>query len=315
MTGGDMNIMLKNLAMVVLVLLLSCGGSGTSNSVSVESSVNQGTGSSPPLSNSESLKLAVIGDYGAPTQEALDVAALVKSWSPDFVLTVGDNNYPDGSAKTIDRNIGAYYHEFIGAYKGSYGPGSQDNRFFPTPGNHDWKSGIKPYTDYFSLPGNERYYHVRLNNQTQVFALDSDPDEPHGVTSGSAQAQWLQQSLASSDACWKIILMHHAPYSSGAHGSSTWMQWPYQQWGADAVLSGHDHTYERILVGELPYFVNGLGGNAKYSFGSAVSGSQFRYNQEVGAMLIEIAGNSATFKFITRNNNVIDSYLMQKNCS
>ncbi len=311
-----MGNLFKSLAAVfVSVLFLSCGGSGGSSSLGVDNGVAQGTSSDPPRSNSESLKLAVIGDYGVPTQEAQDVAALVKSWNPDFVLTVGDNNYPDGSAKTIDRNIGAYYQEFIGSYKGNYGPGSSSNRFFPTPGNHDWKSGIKPYTDYFSLPGNERYYHARLNNQTQVFALDSDPDEPHGVTSGSVQAQWLRQSLASSDACWKIVLMHHPPYSSGAHGSSAWMQWPYQQWGADAVLAGHDHTYERILVGEFPYFVNGLGGSGRYSFDSAVAGSQFRYNQEVGAMLIEIAGNSATFKFVTRNNNVIDSYLLQKNCS
>ncbi|MGV3741635.1 MAG: metallophosphoesterase family protein [Burkholderiaceae bacterium] len=309
-----MNIMLTRLMIVfVSALFLSCGGSGGGSSLGADNGLAQGSGSPQPGS-SESLKLAVIGDYGAPTREAQDVAALVKSWKPDFVLTVGDNNYPEGSAETIDRNVGAYYQEFIGAYKGSYGPGSQDNRFFPTPGNHDWKDGIKPYTDYFSLPGNERYYDVRLNDQTHVFALDSDPHEPHGVTSGSVQAQWLQQSLANSEACWKLILFHHAPYSSGAHGSSDWMQWQYRKWGADAVLAGHDHSYERIVRDGLPYFVNGLGGNAKYSFNAPVAGSQIRYNGDVGAMLIEIEGNSARFRFIARDGNVVDDYSVQKNC-
>jgi hypothetical protein len=43
---------------------------------------------------------------------------LVKGWKPDFIITVGDNNYPRGSASTIDQNIGQYYHGFIPAYHG-----------------------------------------------------------------------------------------------------------------------------------------------------------------------------------------------------
>ena len=38
------------------------------------------------------------------------------------------------------------------------------------------------------------------------------------------------------------------------------MQWPFKDWGADAVLTGHDHIYERLLVNGIPYFVNGIGG-------------------------------------------------------
>ena len=79
----------------------------------------------------------VIGDFGfAGTPEA-DVANLVKSWNPEFILTVGDNNYDTGSAATIDANIGQYYHEFIGDYTGSYGAGSATNRFIASLGNHD----------------------------------------------------------------------------------------------------------------------------------------------------------------------------------
>ena len=52
---------------------------------------------------------AVIGDFGSNDANELDVANLVKSWTPDFIITVGDNNYPDGEASTMDANVGKYY--------------------------------------------------------------------------------------------------------------------------------------------------------------------------------------------------------------
>src|SRR5262249_39222888 len=66
----------------------------------------------------ESVTFAVIGDFGEAGQPEADVAALVHSWAPEFVATVGDNNYLDGSAATIDENIGQYYHDFIAPYSG-----------------------------------------------------------------------------------------------------------------------------------------------------------------------------------------------------
>lgn len=56
------------------------------------------------------------------------------------------------------------------------------------------------------------------------------------------------------------------------------MQWPYEQWGADAVLAAHDHLFERIEQDGLLYFVNGAGGNGLYGIGSTVSGECRRYS-------------------------------------
>src|SRR5437879_11980813 len=56
---------------------------------------------------------AVIGSYGLAGQPELNVAKLVSSWNPDFVLTAGNNNYPSGAASTIDANIGQSYHSYI----------------------------------------------------------------------------------------------------------------------------------------------------------------------------------------------------------
>ena len=254
---------------------------------------------------------AVIGDYGLSGTNAQDVATLVKSWNPDFVITTGDNNYPTGSSSTIDENIGQYYHEFISPYLGSYGEGADQNRFFPTLGNHDWDtSGAQPYLDYFTLPGNERYYDVTWG-PLHFFALNSDPRDPDGVSSTSIQAQWLQDQMEASDAVWKIVYLHASPYSSGHHGSTPWMRWPYKEWGADAVLGGHDHTYERLLVDGITYFVNGVGGGAIYKFRDPIEGSQVRFNADYGAMLVTADDQQINFQFITRRGEVIDTYSLQ----
>ena len=254
----------------------------------------------------QTVRFAVIGDYGSGNQAEAEVADLVKSWDPDLIITTGDNNYPDGEADTIDKNIGQFFHEFIFPYTGSYGAGAPENRFFPSLGNHDWHTpDAQPYLDYFTLPGNERYYDFTWG-PVHFFAVDSDSDEPDGADSDSIQANWLQSGLSTSDSIWKIVYFHHAPYSSASHGSNERMQWPFAEWGADVVISGHDHTYERISRDGITYFVNGVGGASRYDFFDIVEGSQVRYNDNHGAMLIELIGDVMHFQFINRQGLVID---------
>lgn len=255
------------------------------------------------------LRFAVVGDYGLAGQPEMDVANLVKSWDPDLIITTGDNNYPLGDQSTIDQNIGQYYHDFIYPYAGGYGAGASQNRFFPALGNHDWyTTGAAPYLNYFALPGNERYYDFAFG-PVRFFAIDSDDNEPDGNSSSSRQATWLQSRLAGSCAAWNIVYLHHAPFSSGTgHGSTAQMQWPYAEWGASAVLAGHDHTYERLLENGIPYFVDGLGGASIYTFTTTpVPGSQVRYNGDYGAMLVDAAPATIVFKFFARSGSLIDT--------
>jgi hypothetical protein len=271
-------------------------------------------------------QFAVIGDYGlASSPGEAKVAALVKTWNPDAVITLGDNNYSNGSAATIDANIGQYYHSYIGNYTGSYGAGSAVNRFFPTLGNHDWQTHRgtpplpTPYLNYFTLPGNERYY-TFTQGPVQFFAIDSgngagdgsDSPEPDGYSSTSVQGQWLKAQLAASTAPWKIVYFHHPAYSSGVLGSNAVMQWPFQAWGATAVMAGSDHDYERLNIGGLPYFVNGLGGESYVAFtGAPAAGSQVRYADNWGAMHVTASDTQIQFQFISLSGTVIDSYTVQ----
>jgi len=88
------------------------------------------------------------------------------------------------------------------------------------------------------------------------------------------------------------------------------MQWPFKSWGATTVLTGHDHLYERINVDNFTYFVNGLGGYPQiYDFDSvAIAGSQLRYNNTYGAMLINSYNDSMIFKFYSVGDTLIDNF-------
>lgn len=254
------------------------------------------------------LRFAVIGDYGSGNDDEKRVADLVKSWKVEFIVTTGDNNYPNGSAGTIDANIGQFYSEFISPYKGSFGTGGEENRFFPTLGNHDWMSeGAKPYLDYFTLPGNERYYDFTWG-EVHIFALDSDSNEPDGVGRSSRQAQWLQERLMTSQTPWQVVVMHHPPYTSGLRGAVDWMRWPFKEWGVDAVLCGHDHYYERLIVDGLVYIINGAGGGGLYDFGIPAEGSKKRFNGDYGALLVTVDEQTLFFQFFTPSGNLIDEY-------
>ena len=264
-----------------------------------------GGSQSPGLVNP--VRFAVIGDYGSSGSAEREVADLVAGLQPDFVITTGDNNYPSGAAETIDENIGRYYSDFIYPYQGGFASSATQNRFFPTLGNHDWvTAGAQPYLDYFTLPGNERYYDIVRGN-VHFFAIDSDLHEPDGIGPNSIQAQWLQKELARSTSAFDVVAMHHPPYSSGPHGNTEPLQWPYATWGAELVLAGHDHCYERLEIDGLTYVVSGLGGRSIYSFGPPVEGSQVRYNDQYGLTLVEADGRELSLSFLTIDGDLIDT--------
>ena len=271
----------------------------------------------PAAVESAPVIVGCIGDYGSDNFSTRQVARLVKSWQPDCIITLGDNNYPAGALATIDRNVGQFYHEFISPYRGRYGFGASTNRFFPALGNHDWvATNAQPYLDYFTLPDNERYYTFR-QGPLQFFCVDSDNHEADGCTPTSIQGQWLQQALADSRAVWRIVYFHHAPYSSGVfHGTHTGetarMLWPFDQWGADAVLAGHDHIYERVHTNGVVYIVNGLGGDSKDRLNPRpVGGSVRRFNADFGALRIDAAPNYLLFRFFTWRGTLVDSHRLE----
>jgi hypothetical protein len=261
----------------------------------------------------DSIVFAQIGDYGLSGIPEKQVADLVKSWNPDFIITTGDNNYPDGKPSSLIENISQYYGDYIYNYDAPLeyqcnGKAFLEgiNRFFPTPGNHDAANtnGLIPYLNYFTLPGNESYYKFSWG-PVAFFALntvDGDLNE---------QKLWLEQQLAVSVSPFHIVFFHHSPYSASSHGSFEGTQWDYRALGVDVLFSGHDHIYERIeKKGEedVHYIVNGIGGRSIYECDvyplSADLFSVFCNNSDYGAVKATATAEKLVVEFYTISSQV-----------
>jgi len=273
-----------------------------------------------------SYTIGVIGDYGlidATNTQSLKVAETLTDVNPDFIVTTGDNIYQT-DVDAFDNAVGRLYHQFIYPYTGVSGSGALINRFFPVIGNHDndivgdvtssfytsFFTNLTPWsTNTGSLKPHYRYYTFKKGN-VQFFCLNSDTDEPDGVTPTSVQGQWLKQEISSSwsdtDVLWRVAVFHHPWVSSGVIGHlGTWMEWPWSSMGIDVCLTGHDHFYERLESNNITLIIQGAGGSPLYVFPNNPPQSKFRWNSYHGYSLIEARGNKLTFSLYDMNGNLV----------
>lgn len=294
-------------------------------------------------------KFAVIGDYGynpAPThkyyvatqipdhanQLAVKVVAdLVKSWNPNFIVSVGDDSYWCLLNNTFDDNVGPFYHDYISPYNGAYGSGSTSgNRFFSVLGNHDYHTSVdgnncgtnpqQKWLDYFSR--NTRYYDF-VKGDIHFFAMNFNSEEPDGISATSTQALWLKSKLAQSTSKFNIVYGHRPPYSSCDPTKPQYcgdqnLRWPFKEWGADVVLTGDVHFYERLVVDGFTYVVNGLGGGLKdgQSITRDPASVKF-YRDKWGAMLVYAfpEKNALEFQMYDHDGGLIDKFIIWSNKS
>ncbi len=271
------------------------------------------------------VRFAVIGDYGNASAGVADVAYLLDGWGTDFIITVGDNRY---STRNFDETVGQFYCAYLrDAGSGTFCPGgtSITNDFYPSPGNHDYMGtgDLSEYLAYFTLPGvddissrtsgMENYYDF-VRGPVHFFVLDSQAVVDSSANE-AAQKDWLQEGLAQSTSPWQIVYFHHSPYTSGLNASTPFMRWPFAAWGADAVISGHHHVYERIHANGTVYFVDGLGGASTYDLDAPVPLSQVSYNSGFGAMLVDADNNEMNIQFINTSGTVIDTYTISEQSS
>jgi tartrate-resistant acid phosphatase type 5 len=249
---------------------------------------------------------AATGDSGV-SPGATAVANLTRAKRASFMLLLGDLCYnTQPLAEQVEANYSAEHPD----------------RLFSALGNHEYSDlcgggGAKNYFAYQVLPGNERYYSF-VKGPIRFFVLNANDQEPDGTSKTSKQAMWLKSQLASSTSPWDVVMFHQAPFSSGEHGSTVRMQWPFEQWGADVVLAAHDHDYERILKDDngdgrkMPYFVAGLGGHEAGVFKAPVADSVKRFNASFGALIATVTNSRMTWRFYTTDGTLIDTYSMTK---
>jgi len=242
------------------------------------------------------------GDIAACRSDNDEATASLLDRIPGTVFTAGDAAYRDGSAAN-----------FSDCYAPSWG--RHRSRTRPAPGNHEYHvSGASAYFDYFGsaagTPG-RGYYSYDLGSW-HVVAINSNCSDIGGCGAGSAQESWLRQDLAASTKPCTAAYWHHPLFTSGAeHGPSTSMRPIYQalyEHGAEVVVTGHNHQYERFAPQDpsgrldttrgIRSFVVGTGGAGLYRFAETQPNSEVRNGDTHGVLKITLEAQGYTWAFI-----------------
>jgi hypothetical protein len=217
------------------------------------------------------------------------------------VFAAGDNVYEKGTAKE---------------YADCYGPtwGRHKGRTWPVPGNHDYETpGASGYYGYFgSRAGDPKqgYYSINLG-AWHVVMLNSNCSAVGGCGATSPQGKWLRSDLAANTKACTIAVWHHPRFTSkrttpDGLTSSLWQA--LYQYGAEVVVSGHQHNYERFApqtpagVADPSYgirqFVVGTGGAALVGFSTTMKNSQVRNSQTYGVLRLTLRASSYGYAFV-----------------
>jgi len=222
---------------------------------------------------------------------------------PGVVFTLGDNANSDGSVE-----------DFEACYGPSWGRTSIKDRTRPAVGDNEYRTaGAEGYFSYFGEAtddGSGGYYAYDAG-EWRVYVLNSNCGEIRGCSSGSTQGQWLRNDLAANPRRCVLAVWHHPLFSSGPHAPtrSTADLWQIlEEAGAELILNGNDHHYERFdpqtfegvadPEGILA-IIAGTGGSRPVGFQSPIDNSVVRKSHVFGVLRIELAPRSYAFEFIT----------------
>jgi hypothetical protein len=225
--------------------------------------------SSPMSSAASDPVLLAAGDIASCLSLGDEATAQLVSTISGAVATLGDNVY--------DRGSGA---EFMSCFDPTWG--AFKDRIHPAPGNHEYLTpGAQGYFNYFGAAAGrlgQGYYSYDLG-AWHVIVLNSQCWQIGGCGASAPQSEWLKADLSAHANLCTLAYWHVPRFSSGAHGDSTLVQtfWDLlYAGGADVVLNGHDHDYERFAPQDpqanadaargIREFVVGTGGRSHYPF-------------------------------------------------
>ncbi len=239
-----------------------------------------------------------VPDDMAASQVAIDQ-------NPDAVLVLGDLCHTP-SADCFDN----YYAPTWG----------RSNAIsYPITGNHEYMvTGAQPYFDYWNGAGNtsgragdrsQGYYSFDLGSW-HVIALNSQCEQVGGCNSGSRQYTWLQQDLQNHPNACTLVYYHIPVFSSGGRANNNMLQiftLLYNK-GAEVVLNGHDHIYERFAPQDpagrqdaargIREFIAGTGGANHTFIASVAPNSEVRNEDTFGALKLTLHPDGYDWQFM-----------------
>ncbi|HSB89509.1 MAG TPA: metallophosphoesterase [Anaerolineales bacterium] len=246
--------------------------------------------------------LLAVGDAASCSTTGDDaVAALIES-RPGTVAVIGDTVYDRGRPNEYAQ----CYDPIWGRFK---------DRTRPAVGNHEYlTAGASGYFDYFGAVAGDSgagYYSYDLGAWHMV-VINSVCWEVGGCGRNDPQAEWLKADLAAHPGLCTLAYWHFPRFSSGHHGSMAEVDayWDIlYEAGAEVVLTGHDHDYERFAPQDgdgradpergLREFVVGTGGFSRYSFpGSPLGTSEVRDSSSFGILVLTLFEDHYEWEFV-----------------
>jgi hypothetical protein len=274
--------------MTSAALLLGLGACQTAG-------VSPGTGSQvkPPVVG----VMVGAGDIASCGSDRDEATAALLERVEGTVFTLGDHAYPDGTREDFER-----------CYAPGWGRHKQRTR--PTPGNHEYHSaGAEPYFDYFGAAAGERgkgYYSYEVGTWHVVVLNSQEPMGP-----GSEQEQWLREELDANPSPCTLAYWHRPLFSSGPERDTGEVKalWDVlYEAGADVVLGGHDHFYERFAPQTpegradpergIRQFVVGTGGMVLYPLGAVEANSEVREANTFGLLKLTLEEGAYAWEFL-----------------
>lgn len=256
-----------------------------------------------PLANAETvLAVADLADCRGPDAE---VADLVRSLDGTIVMP-GDLANREGSRQQFDDC-------FLPLY------GSELDRIYTTPGDNDYNTpGAAPYFEVTAdRPGEagKGWYVIEIGSW-QLISLNSNCDQVGGCRVGSEQYQWLDDVLQQQSFECRIVMWHEPRFTSAANYSGIPRLGDFygrlDGAGADILLVGHSHHYERLgpLAPDgspdpegIMNFTLGIGGSFFTDFGDPLPGSRVMSNEHRGLVRFTLGDGGYDWEFINVDSN------------
>jgi len=308
------------------IAFMECGGGGSPTSPAPVTTVdpNSPVTNNPPVSSTPdpdpgvpttppvipnpgntSTSVNVVGDTGWCGSPALGpIARLFDRFDGDILLA-GDLAYPSG---TMD--------EFRNCFEPSFGKFKA--RMRAAPGNHDYVAsvGADSYFTYFgdrSGPNRTGYYSFRAAEWTVLMLNSNVP-----ISKTSAQYAFVRTTMQQAPTRCTMALMHHPYDSSGLNGPTPSLRdvWELMyNLGADVVIAGHDHLYERHApvntdqrrddAKGIRQFTVGTGGAPLYNKVRNALNSEFLASN-FGMLRLKLDPALYSWEFMDMNGNVLD---------
>jgi len=271
----------------------------TSSGVSGSSTIT--VTSSPPPSDDPVIVGA--GDIASCSSSGDEATANLLDNIAGTVITLGDNAYTNGTATE---------------YTNCYGPswGRHLSRTRPSPGNHEYNTlNATGYFGYFGSAAGDPskgYYSYDLGAWHIIVLNSNSSCTTISCAAGSPQDTWLRADLAAHTNVCTLAYWHHPRFNSGAsHGNNTAVAnfWDaLYQYGADVILNGHEHVYERFApqtpaavadpTNGIRQFTVGTGGASHYTFGTIQPNSEVRDGTAYGVLKLTLHATSYDWQFV-----------------